>query len=448
MSILYFILAISLLVSIHEFGHFWVARRLGVKVLRFSVGFGKPLFCYTDKQGIEYTLAPIPLGGYVKMLDEREAPVAQELKPQAFNNKPPWVRIAIAAAGPAANFIFAIIAYWFLAVGTQQTLIPVIGEVKPDTPAHQGGLQVGDEIIAIDHKPVTDWQAISWELIARVGESGKLNIEVIDSDKQHQMRTLTLNNWLADDDISPFSALGIRPRQLEIAPIIDKVQAGSAAEKAGLQSKDRIVQVDGQPIASWQQWVTRVQSSANKTLNVQFVRHNESLSTLFTPEAKTDKNGQTVGFAGILVALPEYPQSWLRSTQVGLWQGLFLGVQKTWQTSLFTLESLGKMLSGQLSIKNLSGPISIAKVAGDTAGLGVVAFISFLALLSVSLGVLNLLPIPVLDGGHILFALYEWVWRKPLPERVQHGALTLGVMLLVCMMFLAFYNDIYRLMGS
>ncbi len=447
MSILYFILAISLLVTIHEFGHFWVARRLGVKVLRFSVGFGKPLLRFTDKHEIEYVLAPIPLGGYVKMLDEREAPVAEELKPQAFNNQPPWVRIAIAAAGPVANFLFAIVAYWFLAVGTQQTVIPVIGQVQVGSPAFDAGLQKGDEIIAIDNKDFHNWQEISWQLISRVGETGSLSIRAMNTEQQTVNYKVPLTNWLADDLLDPFSALGIKPRQLELKALVREVQAGSAADQAGIQAGDLILQANSVVIKDWYHWVKVTQSSANQTLNIKVLRAGKQLDMALTPSAKQDKTGKTIGFVGIAVVVPNYPQSWLKSTHTGVFQGFIQGLKKTWQTSLFTLESLGKMLAGNLSLKNLSGPISIAKVAGDTADIGVLAFISFLALLSVSLGVLNLLPIPVLDGGHILFAVYEWIWRKPMPEWLQNSALKLGVILLVCMMFLAFYNDIERLMG-
>lgn len=448
MSLIYFILAISILVTLHEFGHFWVARRLGVKVIRFSVGFGKPLFSFRDKNDIEYAIAPIPLGGYVKMLDEREAPVADELKSQAYNNQPPLARVAIAAAGPLANFLFAIVAYWFLATGTQQELIPVVGAVKEGSPSYVAGLSEGDEITHIDNKAVTNWQMINWQLIERVAESGELKVAVIQNNGFKKELKVTIEDWLSDTGVHPLTAFGITPRRLDVPAVIEKVQKGGAADKAGLLSGDKILQLEDTPINDWYQWAQLIQGSAEKTVKIEIQRDGRIQSLWLTPQSKKIEKNKQIGFVGAAVRVPQYPQSWLRSKEVGLFEGFVLGVEKTWRTSVFTLESLGKMITGNLSLKNLSGPISIAKVAGDTAAVGFLAFISFLALLSVSLGVLNLLPIPVLDGGHIVFGLYELLTGKPMPESVQVGALKIGVILLFSLMFLAFYNDIYRLMGE
>lgn len=447
MSLIYFILAISLLVTLHEFGHFWVARRLGVKVIRFSVGFGKPILRFKDKNDIEYAIAPIPLGGYVKMLDEREAPVADELKGQAHNNKPPLARMAIAAAGPIANFLFAIVAYWFLLTGTQQEVIPVVATLKQNSPAYLAGVRAGDEIVSVDDKPVTNWQMVSWQLIERVGETGEMTLGVLTQEGQLKQHKVVLKNWLSSDNIEPLKSLGVTPRRLVIPAVIDQVQIDGAASQAGLISGDKILKVDATEINDWYQWVGVIQQSASKRLELQIKRRDQIMTLFLSPQSKIT-DGKQIGFIGASVKVPEYPKSWIRSKEIGLFEGLILGIEKTWRTSLFTLESLGKMITGTVSIKNLSGPISIAKVAGDTAAVGFTTFVSFLALLSVSLGVLNLLPVPVLDGGHIVFALYEFVAGKPMPEFIQSAALKIGVVLLFSMMFLAFYNDIYRLIDK
>lgn len=446
MTLLYFILAISVLVVVHEYGHFWVARRCGVRVLRFSVGFGKPLWSFRDKHGTEFAIAPIPLGGYVSMLDEREAPVPEELLDQAFNRKTPWQRMAIAVAGPLANFIFAIIAYWALFLAGTTGLVPVVGNVAEESPAYVAGIRSGDEIIRVAGKTTATWEDVNWQLIRFIGEDAHIEVGLKAADGAEHQATIKVQRWLSGDEIQdPLSALGLMPRRLDIPAILGQLNEGGAAQQASLQTGDKLLTANGEPIADWYQWVELIRQSANTTLAVEVLRGEQVLTLQLTPAARTDEQGQVSGFIGAMVQIPTYPDSWLRERQLGVWDSLVQGINKTYDTIAFTLESLWKMLAGDVSVKNLSGPVTIAKVAGSSGANGIIAFVGFLALLSVSLGVLNLLPIPVLDGGHILFCIAEVLRGKPLSAEVQVAAVKIGMFLLLCLMLVAFYNDLSRL---
>ena len=446
LTLLYFILAISILVAIHEYGHFWVARRCGVQVKRFSIGFGKPLWSFKDKYGTEFSIAPIPMGGYVSMLDEREGGVPEELKPYAYNNKSPWQRIAIASAGPLANFIFAIAAYWFIFVVGTTGLVPVVGSVSENSAAARAGVQVGDQIIEVNGKATNTWEDVNWQLIGFLGESGAIDITLAASNGHRYGTKLLVENWLSDEEMpNPMRALGLEPRTLPIPAVMGQVMPDGAAAAAGLQDGDKILSVNNAAIADWYALVDWVQRSASVPLTLGIERNQQRLNVTLTPASRVGDDGKSVGFMGAAVAIPEYPADWLSTRSVGVVDGLLLGVQKTWDTTYFTLASLWKMIAGQISMKNLSGPVSIAKVAGASAASGLESFVGFLALLSVSLGVLNLLPIPVLDGGHILFCLAEIIQGKTLSERIQQWAVKLGLFLLLGLMLVAFYNDLSRL---
>lgn len=446
MTIFYFIIAISILVVIHEYGHFWVARRCGVFVKRFSVGFGKPLWSFYDKQGTEYAIAPIPLGGYVSMLDEREGEVPADQLHMAFNRKTPWQRIAIAAAGPAANFIFAIAAYWFLFVSGLTGLAPVVGSIQQESPAAIAGVLVNDEITAVNGKKTSTWEDVNWQLVSLLGETTDIELTLTNPEGAHYNVRVGVENWLANEETpDPITALGIQPRRFKIPVTLAEVQAGGAAERAGLLVKDTIVAANGEPVDNWTDWVGIVKAAADKTIEISVLRNQEEILLNLTPASQTAEDGTVYGFVGAMVEIPEYPADWIRKRQFGVLEGLRMGLQKTWETTYFTLASLGKIIAGQLSVKNLSGPVTIAKVAGATAASGLESFVGFLALLSVSLGVLNLLPIPVLDGGHIFFSLAEIVRGKPLSEKFQMAAIKLGMFLLVGLMLVAFYNDLSRL---
>ncbi len=427
MTLLYFIIAISILVVIHEYGHFWVARRAGVQVLRFSVGFGKPLLSVKDRHGTEYSLAPIPLGGYVKMLDSREAPVAEHLRDQEFNSKSPWARIAIASAGPIANFLFAILVYTLLFWAGSKQFIPVASDIAEGSPAAIAGVLPGDELSAIDGESTQSWQDVS-----RDGRPVELS--------------LPLNRWLSEEEgPDPLSKLGITPRMPEIPLEISQVMEGSAAEAAGLQTGDTLVAANGEQIANWQDWVTLIRNSADTSVRVEVDRAGEIIEVEAWPQSITLESGEVIGRIGVMPVAPVAPDDWVREVHPGPVKAFLMGVDKTWSLIVLTLDSLWKMLMGDVSVKNLSGPITIAKVAGDSASGGLIVFVNFLALLSVSLGVLNLLPVPMLDGGHILFYTAELIRGKPLPESVQIAAVKVGMMLLLMLMIVAFYNDISRL---
>ena len=446
LTILYFLLAISILVIVHEYGHFWVARRCGVQVKRFSVGFGKPLWSFTDKHGTEFSIAPIPLGGYVSMLDEREAAVPDSLKSSAFNNKTPWQRIAIASAGPLANFLFAILAYWFIFVSGVTGLVPVLGSLDVDSPAAIAGLQSGDQIVAVGGKETRTWEDVNWQLIRFVGETTSISLTVKDPQGQQNERVIPVNDWLSESDIpNPLADLGFRVRQPEIPAVLGLLSENGAAMQAGLRVGDKIIAINEQPIADWFALVAIIQAHPEQSLSLEVMRESNVVHLILTPSAQRDELGEIRGFMGAAVQPVTYPEEWLSQRAVDPFSAVVLGVQKTWQTTEFTLVSLWKMLVGQLSVKHLSGPVSIAQVAGASASGGLESFVGFLALLSVSLGVLNLLPVPILDGGHIMFCVAEIIKGKPVSERVQNIALRLGMALLAGLMIVAFYNDISRL---
>lgn len=446
LTLLYFILAISILVAIHEYGHFWVARRCGVQVKRFSIGFGKPLWSFKDKYGTEFSIAPIPMGGYVSMLDEREGNVPDELKPYAYNNKSPWQRMAIASAGPLANFIFAIAAYWFIFVAGTTGLVPVVGGVTEGSAAARAGVQVGDQVIEVNGKATNTWEDVNWQLIGFLGESGTIGLTLSTQGGNRHYADLTVERWLSEDEMpNPMRALGLEPRTLPIPAVMGQVMPDGAAAAAGLQDGDKILSVNNTAIADWYALVDWVQRSAGASLTLVIERHQKHQTLTLMPASRVGDDGRAVGFMGAAVAVPQYPAHWLSTRSVGVVDGLLLGAQKTWDTTYFTLTSLWKMIAGQISMKNLSGPVSIAKVAGASAAGGLESFVSFLALLSVSLGVLNLLPVPVLDGGHILFCVAEIIQGKPLSERIQQWAVKFGLFLLLGLMLVAFYNDLSRL---
>ncbi|HCR3328605.1 TPA: sigma E protease regulator RseP [Citrobacter freundii] len=440
-----FIVALGVLITVHEFGHFWVARRCGVRVERFSIGFGKALWRRTDKLGTEYVIALIPLGGYVKMLDERAEPVAPELRHYAFNNKTVGQRAAIIAAGPIANFLFAIFAYWLVFIIGVPGVRPVVGEITPNSIAAQAQIQPGTELKAVDGIETPDWDAVRLQLVAKIGdEHTTLSVAQFGSN-QRQDKTLDLRQWAFEPDKEdPVSSLGIRPRGPQIEPVLSEVQVNSAASKAGLQAGDRIVKVNGQPLTQWMMFVTLVRDNPDKPLALDIERQGSSLSLTLTPDSK-QVNGKAEGFAGVVPKVIPLPDEYKTVRQYGPFSAILEASDKTWQLMKLTVSMLGKLITGDVKLNNLSGPISIAQGAGMSAEFGVIYYLMFLALISVNLGIINLFPLPVLDGGHLLFLAIEKLKGGPVSERVQDFSYRIGSILLVLLMGLALFNDFSRL---
>ncbi len=456
-SVIALIVTLGILVTIHEFGHFWVARRCGVKVLRFSIGFGKAAKSWIGKDGVEYVIAPIPLGGYVKMLGQEDTMVADSgdvpasQRHMSFAYKPLWQRMAIVAAGPIANFILAIFVYWIINVSYGVSgIAPVINGVVEDSAAERAGLQVGDQILAVDGEETIIWQHVSLQMLSRLGESGELTL-TIDPAQSSSIRevAIPIESWMGGDTApDPVSNLGIV--QFEIPAIIAGVIPGGRAESGGLQEGDEVLSVDGRSIRGWTHWVEVIRANPELSLMVVVQRGESQAQLELRPEASIQEDGTVYGSIGAYVQetrLSEIvPAEYQREIRFGPLAAIQPAVQETWDKSVFVLDSVKKMIVGLISVKNINGPITIAQVAGETASYGLDVYLGFLALLSISLGVLNLLPIPVLDGGHLLYYLIEGVIRRPVPERVQAWGLQLGLLIISGIMVLAIYNDVSRLL--
>lgn len=440
-----FILALAILIAVHEWGHFWVARRCGVRVERFSLGFGKVLFSRKDKLGTEFSLSLIPLGGYVKMLDERVDPVPAELKSQAFNNKAVWQRFAIVAAGPAANFVFALFAFWLMFMVGVPTVKPVIGEVRPQTAAAAAGLQAGMEILQIGEQTTPDWEAVAYALVGHLGDD-EVQLTVQDDRGIRLQKQLSLQGWALDgtEEQAPFTALGIDPLGPQVTLEVGQLVADGSAERAGLLVGDRLLAANGQPLTEWQQFVTLVQASPDRSITLRVLRAGAELELALIPAVR-EQQGTVQGYVGLAPKVLPLDDKYRVEMHYGPVDALWAGVQKTGAVMSLTVDMLGKLITGVVSLDNLSGPISIAKGAGSTASFGLVYFLGFLALVSVNLGIINLFPLPVLDGGHLLFFVFEAITGRPVPEKVQEYAFKFGAAVLVCLMGIALFNDFVRL---
>lgn len=442
----WFLLVLIILVTFHEYGHFVVARRCGVKVLRFSVGFGKPMWSWYDSKGTEFAIAAIPLGGYVKMLDEREGEVPEDQLHRAFNRKTVWQRMAIASAGPVANFLLAIVIFWGLFLQGTTGLAPIVGEVEPDSVAARAGLSAGQEIVAIDGVETPTRQAVLKQLMLRLGETGDIRITSRYPDSSFIYESeASLNNWLKGaEEPDPVSGLGLSFYRPTAGKVIDSVEPNTPAARAGFQAGDEIVSADGNTLKDWQEWVDYVRTRPGERISVGVLRSGTEVRLDVTPEAIDDK-GEEVGYVGMAAQLPSWPEEMLRHQKYSVLGALGKSVVETGESVRFVLVSVKKLFLGEISTKNLSGPIGIAKVAGDSARAGASYYIQFLAMLSVYLAVFNLLPIPVLDGGHILYCVVEAIKGSPVSERIQMLGYQVGLMMLFGVMILAFYNDILRL---
>jgi regulator of sigma E protease len=437
---------LGVVVTIHEFGHFWVARRCGVKVLRFCIGFGKPLWSRVDRHGTEFAIAAIPLGGYVKMLDEREGEVPPELLPQSFMRKPVSSRIAIVAAGPIANFLLAIALFWIVFMVGISGVAPIIDAIKPDSVAARAGLEAGQEIVAVDGDATPTWQALQERLLRRIGETGTVQIAVKNTNSDRvETRAVVLDNWLAGEEAPDMvEGLGITLWYPRGEPVIESVTPSSPAARAGFVAGDRIESADGNVIENWRDWQDYVRARPEQIIHAVVVRADGKHDIDLTPERKIDDAGKAFGLAG-LAGKVEWPDHMKRDFRYGPIAAIGKAVERTWAMAAISLDTMKKMLLGMVSAKNLSGPITIAKVATASAESGWEPYLAFLAFLSVSLGVLNLLPIPVLDGGHILFSLPELITGKPLSEKVQSVGYQIGLFVVIGVMVLALYNDLLRL---
>lgn len=452
MTIVYFLIAITILVAVHEFGHFYVARLCGVKVLRFSIGFGKRLWSKTDRLGTEFAISAIPLGGYVKMVDEREGDVAEADLPYAYTQKTPGQRIAIALAGPVANIVLALVLYWLVAfVQGGYSVSPVIGEVAPGSIAAQAGLEVGQEIVALDGQPVNSQREVELYLVSRLGETGEITFTVRypNDDLVYESRG-RITDWLQyEHGPDVIEGLGITFYYPKVLLSIAQVRADSPAAEAGLEVGDTIVSIDGQTRDSGDLWSDYVGQRAGQPLDVVIAREQEGevaqKSFRVTPQEYTDANGNTRGLMGIVWDVEQWPEDMVRRYEYGVLGSVTQAFKQTTDVVSTVLLSLKKLVLGDISTKNLSGPIGIAKVVGHSAKAGIWTFVNVLAYISVLLGVFNLLPIPVLDGGHILYALIEWVKGSPVSEKFQTLGYQAGLAMLLGVMVIAFYNDILHL---
>lgn len=451
-SALAFIAAIGILVTIHEFGHYWVARLCGVKVLRFSVGFGKPIWSRrAGKDQIEYALAAIPLGGYVKMLDEREGEVEQAEKHRAFNRQPVAKRFAIVAAGPMFNFLFAILAYSLMYMNGVTGLKPFIGDIQPNSVAAVAGIRDKDLIVAINGVATPSWDKARFQLLEQSVDNNLLTLEVQGKDQRLRDVTLDIRDQavLQDESTDVLDILGMGMWRPQIPPEIDEVIAGGAAAAAGIKAGDKIQSLNGQPIQNVHQWVDFIRAHPAQELDLVVLRDGIKKHLLVTPRSKQDNN-ETIGYIGVrnVVVIPEAIRQEMKAIEkYGLFDAVAEATSKTWQMSALTLKVLGKLVIGEASLKNLSGPITIAKYAGLSARIGAEQFFSFLAIISISLGVLNLLPVPMLDGGHLMYYLIEIVKGSPVSEAMESLGQRIGMAVLLMLMTIAIYNDLLRLVN-
>ena len=437
--VFFFLVALGVLITFHEAGHFLVARWVGVHVVRFSVGFGKPLLSWRDKRGTEFCVALLPLGGYVRMYDRRDedaadhAPADPALAERSYDRLPHKWRVLILLGGPAANFVLAFIVYWLIAVGGTTVVVPIIGAVEANSVAAHAGLEAGAEVVAVDGRPTRSWNEMGLALAARLGDTGAVEVHTL-RDGRPQQFSLPIRDWLrGETDPDPIAALGI-----DASPpaVLGEVLADEPGARGGLEAADRVTHVDGVAILSWADFVDQVRANPNRTLEFTVRRDAEEVAVRVTPR-RSDLGDH--GYVGVAPAARA-----TRVERVGVLPGLRRAVADTWSNSKLTVGLVGKMLTLEVSPRNLAGPITIAKVAGDTARVGLFRFLSLLALLSISLGVINLLPIPILDGGQIVSTLIEMARGKPLSAAAEAMGNRVGIAMVACLMVLAFYSDVTR----
>ncbi len=450
MTLLAFVAAIALLVTFHEFGHYWIARRCNVKVLRFSLGFGKVIYSKRfANSDTEWVISAIPLGGYVKMLDEREGEVAPDELHMAFNRKPVLQRMAIVVAGPLANFLLAIVLYWAMFIYGVPGLKPVLGEVSAGSPAAIAQMQAGDTILSINGEKIPSWQQLHWQLLDAALQQNEVKIEVRTMQDETRVYLLDMGGIATKDLEGDFlTKLGLQPYQPIILPVIGKLVDAGVAQRAGLKAGDKIVRANGILVKVWSEVVAIIRSHPNQPVRLEIQRGEATLAITVVPQAEQEA-GTTVGKIGVAPQVNEAEwQAMFTDVRYSPVEATIEAVRKTWQTSVVSLKMMGKMVMGEISVKNISGPITIADYAGQSAGMGIAAYLGFLALISISLGVMNLLPIPLLDGGHLLYYAAEMLKGSPVSEQAWEIGQKIGIAILGTLMTFAIFNDVHRLISS
>lgn len=445
-----FVIALGSLILFHELGHYLVARALGVKVLRFSIGFGRPLTRWVlGKDRTEWVIATIPLGGYVKMVDEREGSVDPADLPRAFNRQSVYRRFAIVAAGPIANFLLAIVLYWTLFVAGMPGLRPILDAPPAGTPAFSAGFRAGDTLQKISGEAVPTWQDARWVLLKYAVGRGAPTVEVTDSRGYIETRTLDFSSLTAADIEGDFlQTVGFRRLSPPIAPVIGHLVKDGPAQRAGMREGDRVVEIDGIAVRHWQDLVAEVRTRPGERLELLVEREGVRTTVSVTTDTVTEGTSQVGRIGAAARSDPEALRSVLTEVRYGVGESIGKAVAKTWETSVFSVQMLWRMLTGHISLKNLSGPITIADYAGQSAQVGWVAYLSFVALISISLGVLNLLPVPLLDGGHLMYYIVEILKGRPVSERTMQIGQHIGMAVLFTLMLLALYNDVNRLISN
>ena len=450
LSIFAFVVSIGLLITFHEFGHFWVARLFDVKVLRFSIGFGRSIFTKVfGNDRTEFTIGIFPLGGYVKMLDDREGKIKDEEREREFNGKPVWQRFCIVLAGPIFNFIFAIIVYSIVYFVGINALKPIVGNVEPFSISAKSGFVEGQQILAVNDKTTPTWVTVHDAFISNIISENIVSIDVVDINGVKQTFDLNLSDISIDEMVEGklLNRIGLGVVKFKLPAIIGEVQKNSPAETNGLLKNDRIVSINSNLIDSWEELVEIIKASPDKDLNVEILREETLVNIQLKPESY-QLNDENIGRIGVGPAINDgFYDYYFTLEQYSLHLAILRAFQKTWEMSVLTLKVLAKMITGDASVKNLSGPITIAEYAGQQAGIGITAFLTFLAIVSISLGVLNLLPIPLLDGGHLVYYVIEFVTGRPVSDSIQITGQQIGLFLLLGLMGLALYNDFVRLLG-
>lgn len=442
-----FIVALGLLVTVHEYGHFWVARKCGVKVERFSIGFGKTLWRTHDKHGTEFVIALLPLGGFVKMLDGRVDDITESEKQFAFNHKSVYQRIAIVAAGPIANFLFAIVAFYLMFIIGMSSVKPIIGEVTADSIASKAQLQTNTQIVAINDKQTQDWNAVQMALVGQIGEPNiSISTQKLDSTYINKQQLNTREWQFEPSKESAMDSLGIKPFRPNILTKVARLEPGAAGDKAGLKLGDEIISANGDNIdGNWQGFVDIIQQNPNTLIPVELFRDSEKLTIEIFVGTRAQSDGHKTGYIGVSPVIEAWPDEHRIEISYGPIEAISKAGASTWNLITLSFDMVGKLITGHVSVDNLSGPISIAQGAGNSAGYGLVYFLSFLALISINLGIINLLPLPILDGGHLLYYFIELITGKPVPEKFQEVGFKIGALILLSLMSIAIFNDFSRL---